>query len=84
MRTTFSRRVVIAAVAATATATATGVATPAANAETLTGTFSIDSGSYFRMILPSGSTSGPFLANGNSTNSDKTITPLSGSLTSGS
>jgi len=34
-------------------------------------------GSYFRMILPAGNTSGPFLANGDSTCSDKTITPLS-------
>lgn len=45
-------------------------------------------GSYFRMILPAGNTSGPFLANGDSTCSDKTITPLSpgtgGGLRSGS
>ncbi|GAB11304.1 hypothetical protein GOARA_067_00460 [Gordonia araii NBRC 100433] len=34
------------------------------------------SGSYFRMILPEGNTSGPFLANGDSACSDKTITPL--------
>ncbi|MFT4201288.1 MAG: hypothetical protein QM634_11205, partial [Gordonia sp. (in: high G+C Gram-positive bacteria)] len=44
-------------------------------------------GSYFRMILPAGNTNGPFLANGDSTCSDKTITPLapgtSGGLQSG-
>ncbi|GED97055.1 hypothetical protein [Gordonia crocea] len=34
-------------------------------------------GSYFRMILPAGTTAGPFLANGDSACSDKTITPLS-------
>lgn len=84
MRNTLSRRAVIAGFVATAAAAATVVAAPAANAESLTGTFSIGSGSYFRMILPSGTASGPFLANGNSTNSDKTITPISGSLTSGS
>ncbi|NMD56306.1 MULTISPECIES: hypothetical protein [Tsukamurella] len=84
MRTTLPRRTLVAAVATAAAAAAGVVAAPAANADTLTGTFSIDSGSYFRMILPSGTTSGPFLANGNSTNADKTITPLSGSLTSGS
>ncbi|HRC50712.1 MAG TPA: hypothetical protein PK331_07290, partial [Gordonia sp. (in: high G+C Gram-positive bacteria)] len=33
-------------------------------------------GSYFRMILPAGTTAGPFLANGDSSCSDKTITPL--------
>ncbi|QKT06512.1 hypothetical protein HUN08_04395 [Gordonia sp. X0973] len=44
-------------------------------------------GSYFRMILPAGTTAGPFLANGDSECSDKTITPLapgtSGGLRSG-
>ncbi|KXO90492.1 hypothetical protein [Tsukamurella pseudospumae] len=84
MRNPLPRRTFVAAVAVTAAAAAGVVAAPAANADTLTGTFSIDSGSYFRMILPSGTASGPFLANGNSTSSDKTITPLSGSLTSGS
>ncbi|BDD83222.1 hypothetical protein TPB0596_29850 [Tsukamurella pulmonis] len=84
MRHSLSRRSAIAAVAAVAASAATVVAAPAAHADTLTGTFSIDSGSYFRMILPSGTTSGPFLANGNSPSEDKTTTPLSGSLSSGS
>lgn len=84
MRKTFPRRALIAGVAVAAAAASAVVAAPAAHADTLKGTFSIGSGSYFRMILPSGTASGPFLANGNSTNSDKTITPLSGSLTSGS
>ncbi|MBT0565626.1 hypothetical protein KIK15_02455 [Williamsia sp. CHRR-6] len=63
----------------------------------LNGLFSIDAGvcsgaavtgSFFRMILPAGTTSGPFLANSDSTCSDKTVTPLaggsSGGLSSGS
>lgn len=33
-------------------------------------------GSYFRMILPAGDSSGPFLANGDSTCSDNTVTLL--------
>ncbi|MFW0788723.1 hypothetical protein AAFP29_03635 [Gordonia sp. CPCC 205333] len=44
-------------------------------------------GSFFRMILPAGNTSGPFLSNSDSTCSDKTVTPLApgtaGGLTSG-
>ncbi len=73
-------------------------AAPASAAPTpLTGLFAIDSGvcsggsvtgSFFRMILPAGSTSGPFLSNSDSGCSDKTVTPLSpgsdGGLTSGS
>ena len=71
---------------------------PASAAPTpLTGLFAIDpgvcsggsvTGSFFRMILPAGSTSGPFLSNSDSGCSDKTVTPLSpgsdGGLTSGS
>nr|WP_040509930.1 hypothetical protein [Gordonia soli] len=45
-------------------------------------------GSFFRMILPAGTTSGPFLSNSDSSCSDKTVTPLSagtsGGLLSGS
>jgi hypothetical protein len=62
------------------------VAAPAANADTtLTGTFTIDAGScgsgvtgsYFRMILHSGSPSGPFLSNSDSTCRNHTYTLLS-------
>ena len=46
------------------------------------------SGSFFRMILPTGDASGPFLQNSDSTCSDQTVTPLSagsdGGLVSGS
>nr|WP_253655101.1 hypothetical protein [Williamsia serinedens] len=73
-------------------------AAPASAAPTpLTGLFAIDAGvcsggsvtgSFFRMILPAGSTSGPFLSNSDSGCSDKTVTPLSpgsdGGVTSGS
>lgn len=69
----------IAAVAVATTILGTGTA----QADPLNGTFSIGPGSYFRMILPTGTTSGPFLANVNSPASDKTFTPLSGSLTTG-
>ncbi|GAB17977.1 hypothetical protein GOEFS_044_00130 [Gordonia effusa NBRC 100432] len=72
-------------------------ATPAAAAPSaLQGSFALQSGvcsggsvtgSFFRMILPAGNTSGPFLSNSDSTCSDKTVTPLApgtaGGLTSG-
>src|SRR5688572_21067704 len=62
---------------ATITATATGTL--------LEGTFKITAGacapsatgSYFRMIQPGGSTSGPFVQNTDSSCGDKTYTPLS-------
>ncbi|GAA4400848.1 hypothetical protein [Tsukamurella soli] len=76
----FTAGIVVAAATASSVIAGTGVA----QAASLHGTFSIGPGSYFRMILPSGTASGPFLANGNSSESDKTFTPLSGSLTPGS
>ncbi|WP_296391705.1 hypothetical protein [Williamsia sp.] len=74
------------------------VSAPASAAPTpLNGLFGIDggvcsgnsvTGSFFRMILPAGGTSGPFLSNSDSGCGDKTVTPLSagsdGGLTSGS
>ncbi|MFT4042720.1 MAG: hypothetical protein QM673_06105 [Gordonia sp. (in: high G+C Gram-positive bacteria)] len=85
---------VIAVVGACATL---GVGSAAAAPTPINGTLSIASGScangtatgsFFRMILPAGNTSGPFLSNSDSTCSDKTITLLSpgtdGGLRSGS
>lgn len=70
---------------------------PAAAGTTLVGTFTIDagscaggdaSGSYIRMILPSGSPSGPFMSNSDSTCRDQSFTLLrpgtDGGLVSGS
>ncbi|MCX5045461.1 hypothetical protein OG921_20025 [Aldersonia sp. NBC_00410] len=46
------------------------------------------SGSFFRMILPTGDANGPFLSNSDSACSDQSVTPLSagsdGGLVSGS
>ncbi len=64
---------------------AVGATSAAPNAAPLTGTLGIDagscsagaaSGSTFRMILPSGDTSGPFVSNGDSTCDDQTYTLL--------
>ena len=57
----------------------------AAGAATLTGTFELTpgscsggtfSGTYLRMILPSGSPSGPFMSNSDSSCHDQSVTPL--------
>lgn len=69
--------------AALAAAAATVLSAGPAQAEPLTGTFSIGPGSYFRMILPTGTAAGPYLANVNSTAADKTLTPITGTLTTG-
>lgn len=80
-----SRRGVTGAIAVTALA-AIGVAAPPSSAGTaLTGTFTINAGScaggvhgsYFRMIMHSGTLSGPFLSNSDSKCSKKTYTLLS-------
>ncbi|MGJ0117570.1 hypothetical protein ACQ7HM_00055 [Williamsia sp. MIQD14] len=98
-----SRRRRIGRLTALAAATAivaasAGLFAPAASAQpvALDGLFALDggvcsggsvTGSFFRMILPAGSTNGPFLSNSDSGCSDKTVTPLAagtdGGLTSG-
>src|SRR5687768_12432328 len=58
--------------------------TSAQESGALTGTFRITpgqcapgaSGSYFRMILPTGTLEGPWVDNGDSTCADRTYTPL--------
>lgn len=92
-----SRLTALAAAMAIVSASA-GLFAPAASAQpvALNGLFALDggvcsggsvTGSFFRMILPAGSTSGPFLSNSDSGCSDKTVTPLAagtdGGLTSG-
>src|SRR5689334_14935530 len=61
-------------------------AAPTAGTTTLVGTLQLTAGScsggsatgtYFRMILPSGGASGPYLSNSDSTCSDQSVTPLS-------
>jgi hypothetical protein len=67
-------------------ATAAPAAAPKAATTALTGTLRLTpgscaggraSGTYFRMILPSGGVNGPYLANNDSTCSDQSFTPLS-------
>ncbi|RNL79847.1 hypothetical protein [Nocardioides marmorisolisilvae] len=62
------------------------VAAPAATSSRLVGTLQLTpgscsggkaSGTYFRMILPSGHAGGPYLSNSDSRCSDQTVTPLS-------
>lgn len=91
------RAVALLGAALMAGAMASIAAAPASAAPTpLDGLFALDSGvcsggsvtgSFFRMILPAGSTSGPFLSNSDSGCSDKSVTPLApgtdGGLTSG-
>ena len=69
-----------------AAALASALLAPAApaHAETLNGLFSLSpgtcagspQGSYFRMILPAGGESGPYLGNSDSPCGDNTVTPL--------
>ncbi|WP_067682156.1 hypothetical protein [Nocardia miyunensis] len=85
--------------AATAAVGTTAVAAPLAHAgpAPLDGLFALSpgvcangaaSGSFFRMILPTGTAAGPYLQNSDSRCSDRTVTPLSagsdGGLVSGS
>ncbi|MBL1078431.1 hypothetical protein JK358_28895 [Nocardia sp. 2] len=84
--------------AATAALAVTALVTPAAQAEPapLNGLFALApgvcadgavTGSFFRMILPTGDANGPYLQNSDSQCSDQTVTPLSagsdGGLVSG-
>jgi len=80
----------MALVVAMAVGPLTGTASAASGA--LVGTFAITAGScgggaatgsYFRMILPSGGAAGPFLGNNNSACSDKTYTLLAPGRTGG-
>lgn len=98
MTRTVLRRITAGALVVAGVATAGLVAEPAAGAATtLIGTFqltpgscsaSTPSGTYLRMILPSGSSSGPFMSNSDSSCHDQSVTPLApgadGGLVTGS
>lgn len=68
-----------------------GAATSASASTALVGTFDLTpgscahsvSGTYLQMILPSGSSSGPYMSNSDSSCSDQAYTPLSGGTDGG-
>lgn len=85
MTTSFTRYAAVIAIVATAAVSPAACPATADESVPLKGLFALTpgacadgkaTGSYFRMILPAGDASGPYLSNGDSLCSDQTVTPL--------